>query len=84
MAWTGIAAAVLYTAAASGWQRRKVVEFVVAFIVAVGLHALWDSQSSLIGTGLIAVLSLAALGWTVHRVHKGIDDRRLEVPFPVQ
>jgi protease PrsW len=69
MAWTGIAATALYTAAAAGWQRRRVVEFVVAFAVAVGLHALWDSQSSLIGTAVVAVVSLAALGWTVHRVH---------------
>jgi protease PrsW len=69
MAWTGIAATALYTAAASGWQRRRVVEFVVAFAVAVGLHGLWDSQSSLIGTAVVAVVSLAALAVTVHRVH---------------
>ena len=69
MAWTGVAATALYAAAAAGWQRRRVVGFVVAFAVAVILHALWDSQSSLIGTGVIAVASLAALAWTTHRIH---------------
>lgn len=73
MAWTGIAATALYAAAASGWHRRQIGRFVLAFLVAVALHALWDSQSSLIGTGVVAVLSLGALAWTVHRVHRAID-----------
>ena len=68
MAWTGITATALFAAAASGWRSRTVLEFVAAFAVAVGLHAAWDSQGSLIGTGVVAVLSLAVLGWTVHRV----------------
>jgi RsiW-degrading membrane proteinase PrsW (M82 family) len=53
MAWTGIAAAALFAAAASGWQRRGVVEFALAFAVSVILHILW--------------VSLAVLGATVHR-----------------
>lgn len=67
MAWTGIATAALFAAAESGWQARKVRAFAVAFVVAVGLHAAWDSQSSFIGTGVVAIVSLGALGWTVHR-----------------
>ena len=67
MAWTGIAAAALFAAAASGWQRRGVVEFVLVFTVSVILHTLWDSQRSLIGTVVVAVVSLAVLGATVHR-----------------
>lgn len=74
MAWTGITAAALYTAAASGWRARRVVRFAVAFVVAVALHALWDSQGSLLGTGVVAVLSLAALGLTVHHVHRAAGD----------
>jgi RsiW-degrading membrane proteinase PrsW (M82 family) len=81
MAWTGIAATALYTAAASGRRRRRVAEFAVAFVVAVGLHALWDSQSSLVGTAVIAVLSLAALAWTVHRVHRAIAESPPESAF---
>jgi RsiW-degrading membrane proteinase PrsW (M82 family) len=67
MAWTGIAATALYAAAESGWTGRRVVGFVGAFILAVALHTAWDSQSSLIGTAVVAIVSLVALGWTVHR-----------------
>lgn len=67
MAWTGIAATALYAAAAAGWRARRTGTFVGAFAVAVALHALWDSQASLIGTAVVAVLSLGLLGWTVHR-----------------
>ena len=76
MAWTGIAATALYTAAASGWRRRRVAEFAVAFLVAVALHALWDSQSTLVGTGVVAVCSLLALAWTVHRIHHAVEGGR--------
>jgi RsiW-degrading membrane proteinase PrsW (M82 family) len=67
MAWTGITAAALFAAAASGWQRRRVFEFVGAFVGAVVLHGLWDSQKSLIGMAVVAAVSLVALGFTVHR-----------------
>jgi|SRR5690242_8325231 len=67
MAWTGITAAALYAAAASGWRRRKVGEFALAFVAAVALHALWDSQKNLIGTAVVGLVSLVALGITVHR-----------------
>jgi RsiW-degrading membrane proteinase PrsW (M82 family) len=66
MAWTGIAAAALFAAAEAGWTRRAVAGFAGCFVLAVVLHTLWDSQSSLIGTAVIAVASLAALGATVH------------------
>jgi RsiW-degrading membrane proteinase PrsW (M82 family) len=68
MAWTGITAAALFTAALAG-GRHRLVRFVAAFVLAVVLHGLWDSQSTLIGMGVVAVVSLAALAWTVHRVH---------------
>lgn len=67
MAWTGIAAAALYATAASGSRGRKVGEFVVAFLVAVGLHALWDSQHSLLGMAVVGTVSLALLACTAHR-----------------
>lgn len=67
MAWSGIAAAALYAAAASGWRARKVGVFVVAFLAAVGLHALWDSQHSLVGMAVVGIVSLALLAFTAHR-----------------
>lgn len=71
MAWTGITAAALFGIAAGG--RHRVRRFVGAFLLAVALHALWDSQSSLIGTAVVAVASLAVLAWAVHRVHRDAD-----------
>jgi protease PrsW len=67
MAWTGIAATALYAAAEAHWSSRSVWRLIGAFVVAVGLHAAWDSASSLIGTAIVAVISLVVLGWTVHR-----------------
>jgi protease PrsW len=67
MAWTGIAAAALYHAAARGWTGRRLAGVVGAFVLAVVLHALWDSQGSLLGMAVVALVSLVALGWTVHR-----------------
>lgn len=78
MAWTGITAAALYAAAASGWQRRRVFEFGGAFVVAVALHALWNSQKSLVGTAVVAVVSLVALGFVVHRCSAGSQTRAAE------
>jgi len=68
MAWTGISATALYAAAEAGWSGRRVGGLLGAFVLAVALHTAWDSQESLIGTAIVAVVSLAALGWTVHRI----------------
>ena len=75
MSWTGITAAALYIAATARGQRRRGVRFVGTFLFAVALHALWDSQTSVLGTAVIAVVSLVALGWTVHRGHRTADAR---------
>jgi RsiW-degrading membrane proteinase PrsW (M82 family) len=64
--WTGIAAAALYAAAATR-RRREILQFVGAFVVAVVLPTLWDSQSSLIGTAVVAIASLGLLAFTAHR-----------------
>jgi RsiW-degrading membrane proteinase PrsW (M82 family) len=75
MAWTGIAAAALYAAAATR-RRREILQFVGAFVVAVVLHALWDSQSSLIGTAVVAIASLGLLAFTAHRAARQVDPAR--------
>jgi RsiW-degrading membrane proteinase PrsW (M82 family) len=66
MAWTGITAAALYGAAAHR-SGRELWHFVGAFGLAVVLHTLWDGQSSLIGTAVVAVVSLGMLAFTAHR-----------------
>jgi RsiW-degrading membrane proteinase PrsW (M82 family) len=66
MAWTGIAAAALY-AAAQTWRRREILQFLGAFVGAVVLHTLWDSLGSLVGTAIVAIVSLGLLTLTAHR-----------------
>jgi protease PrsW len=66
MAWTGLAAAALFTAAAARWSGRAVLRFVVVFAVVVALHTAWDSIGSLPAALVIAVVSLALLTATAH------------------
>jgi RsiW-degrading membrane proteinase PrsW (M82 family) len=79
MAWTGIVAAALYGAAATR-SRRDLGRFLGAFVLAVVLHTLWDGQSSLVGTAVVAVASLGLLGLTAHRA--GRADARHPVAHP--
>jgi RsiW-degrading membrane proteinase PrsW (M82 family) len=67
MAWTGIAAAALYAAAAAGWRAREAGRFVLAFVAAVALHALWDGIGGLIAYAVLAILSLGLLTWAARR-----------------
>jgi RsiW-degrading membrane proteinase PrsW (M82 family) len=75
MAWTGIAAAALYDAAATR-RRREILQFAGAFVVAVVLHTLWDSQNSIVGTAVVAVASLGLLAFTAHRAARQADPAR--------
>ena len=83
MAWTGITAATLFAAAASGWQARRIAEFGIAFVVAVGLHGLWDSQNTLLGMAVVAIASLVVLGVAVHRSVNDLAERGTPVPIGV-
>ncbi|HWM03153.1 MAG TPA: PrsW family glutamic-type intramembrane protease, partial [Actinophytocola sp.] len=82
MAWTGIAAAALYVAAQTR-RRRAMLQFVGAFVGAVVLHTLWDSAGSLIGTAVVAVISLGALAYTAHRAGRGAAPRTVAYGGPV-
>jgi RsiW-degrading membrane proteinase PrsW (M82 family) len=67
MAWTGLAAAALFTAAAEGWRGRAVLRFAGVFAVVVVLHTIWDSVArTVIADIVVAVVSLALLTWTAH------------------
>jgi hypothetical protein len=59
---TGISATALHAAAESGWAGRRVGGFLGAIAAAIALH------TALIGTAIVAGVSLAALGWTAHRI----------------
>jgi RsiW-degrading membrane proteinase PrsW (M82 family) len=80
MAWTGLTAAALWRAAAEHWHGRGVLRFVVVFLIAVGLHTAWDSAPNIWVDGIVAVVSLALLWWTAHRL--AAPHRRERPPLP--
>src|ERR1700761_3820895 len=68
MAWTGITAAALFAIPGAVHHGRAVGRFVLAFVVAVALHASWDSFSGLIAYAVLAILSLGLLTYIAHRI----------------
>jgi RsiW-degrading membrane proteinase PrsW (M82 family) len=81
MAWTGLAAAALFTAAAARWSGRALARFLVVFATVVVLHTAWDSLGGLVSDLVLAAVSLALLTWTAHRLaaphRRGIGDPRI-------
>ncbi|HEX4540865.1 MAG TPA: PrsW family intramembrane metalloprotease [Acidimicrobiales bacterium] len=71
MAWTGITAAALWSAAATGWSSRSVRRFVAIFVTVALLHALWDGLTNLAGYAVIAGVSIGLLAWITHRAAHG-------------
>lgn len=65
MAWTGLTAAALFSI---GHRRHAVRWFVLAFVLAVVLHTLWDSLGGVLTYVVLAVISLGALTYTAHRI----------------
>ncbi|WP_213001245.1 PrsW family intramembrane metalloprotease [Winogradskya consettensis] len=76
MAWTGLTATALWYAAIHRWKLRPVLRFAGVYLVAVVLHAAWDSIGTTPGYAVIAAVSLLLLGLTVHRlrVHETRDN----------
>jgi RsiW-degrading membrane proteinase PrsW (M82 family) len=68
MAWTGLTAAALWHMAASRWHPRAIGGFVVVFLLAVALHATWDSIAATAGYAVLAAISLGLLTVTAHRL----------------
>jgi RsiW-degrading membrane proteinase PrsW (M82 family) len=68
MAWTGLTAAALWTAAAAGWSARALARFVVVYVVVVALHTAWDTLASTAADIALAAVSLGLLAWTTHQL----------------
>ena len=68
MAWTALAAAALWSAAAQRWHAAAVARFVAAYAVVVALHTAWDLAGSTTAYVVLAVVSLALLAVTSHRL----------------
>jgi RsiW-degrading membrane proteinase PrsW (M82 family) len=70
MAWTGLTAAALWSAAAATQRRRKraIAAFVLVYAIAVALHTTWDSYNSDTAYVILAALSLSFLMYMTHRL----------------
>jgi protease PrsW len=68
MAWTGITAAALYAIPGAAQHGRAIGRFALAFVVAVALHACWDSFGSVIAYAVLAIVSLGLLTWIAPRI----------------
>ncbi|MFF0465401.1 PrsW family intramembrane metalloprotease [Streptomyces mexicanus] len=68
MAWTGLTAAALWSAAEGHFHKRVVARFLLVYAVAVALHTAWDSFDNDIVYTLVAALSLSFLIYATHRL----------------
>lgn len=66
MAWTGLTATALWYAADRRWKGAAVLRFVVVFVVAVALHATWDTVGTVPVYIVLAAISLGLLTWFAH------------------
>ncbi|WP_250030858.1 PrsW family glutamic-type intramembrane protease [Paractinoplanes maris] len=68
MAWTGLTATALWAAADRRWSLSSVAAFGLTFVVAVTLHAAWDSFATIPAYLVIGVISLTLLTISAHRL----------------
>lgn len=77
MAWTGLTAAALWEAAARRWHARALVRFVLVYLVAVALHATWDTVHAGVAYVVLACIGLGLLIATTHHLAR---ESRLQSP----
>jgi RsiW-degrading membrane proteinase PrsW (M82 family) len=82
MAWTGVTAAALWSAANRGWSFRGVSRFLSVFVIVSLLHSVWDGVSNLGSYVLIAGWSLALLAWVTHVASQDVDVFGVAEPEP--
>ena len=68
MAWTALAGAALWQAAAQRWHPPALARFVLTYAVVVALHTAWDLSGSTAGYLVLAAISLVLLAVTSHRL----------------
>ena len=75
MAWTGLTAGALWAAAERRFHPGAVARFAAVYLVAVALHATWDSLGDLAAYGILSGVSLTLLTVAAHRATR--EGRRL-------
>ena len=71
MAWTGLTATALWYAANHGWKAGAVLRFLAVFVLAVALHATWDSAGTIPVYIVLSIISLGLLTWFAHLLSRG-------------
>jgi RsiW-degrading membrane proteinase PrsW (M82 family) len=71
-AWTGLICAMLWRAREHPGA-RSAIALAAAFVVAVLLHALWDSLSTVREEALVGVVGFALLAWRIHVAKREVD-----------
>ena len=79
MAWTGLTATALWYAVAHKWTAGAVWRFIAVFLVAVALHATWDSVGTIPVYIVLSAISLGLLTWFAHLLARG---SRVQAPVP--
>ena len=79
MAWTGLTATALWYAVAHKWRVGAVWRFIAVFLVAVALHATWDSVGTVPVYIVLSAISLGLLTWFAHLLARG---SRVPAPAP--
>jgi protease PrsW len=80
-AWTGLAAAALFSAPHARRRWWGWVRFVLVFAGVVGLHAAWDSTATghgYLAVGALSFLLLLAVTWKLHRAPASVQGQRDE------
>lgn len=73
IAWTGATTAMLWRTRGSSHRGRAVLGFVITYLIAVVLHAVWDGSSALPVHVAVAGIGLVALLIFIHRAHRNDD-----------
>ena len=79
MAWTGLTATALWYAAVHSWKGGPVWRFLVVFVLAVALHATWDSIGTIPVYIVLSAISLGLLTWFAHLLAR---ETRVSAPVP--
>jgi protease PrsW len=74
IAWTGMCAAMLWRIHSARHRARAVAAFLGTYVVAVALHATWDSSTSVPVHGVVAGIGLVVLLVFLHRAHRAPRD----------
>jgi RsiW-degrading membrane proteinase PrsW (M82 family) len=73
VAWTGLTVAALWRLPSAARKGRALALAVLAFVLAVALHAAWDGSNSVVVHLVVGALSVVVLLVMIHRAHRSAE-----------